>query len=250
MNCGRKSLMSNSTATSILHSPASHTSYTRSTNPNNKRPPSKRTKSSFLAFINPRDRHDRRVALTPRSQHRSPQPAVNSLLEHCRVTPLEYDLSLNTSHILVVHRQGYSELSVEQLDAPATSPPVRFMSIACDALPWTIQVSSSNARNLTVGDVLWSLYRGLRSKANKTDWERLSSDTKRRVRDAWVARCMRQQSLRQRNYEESQGLRRVDFLCGNIGFMGLTCMSETLHEHQWLLHVSRIKRKVKFRANS
>ncbi|GJJ15455.1 hypothetical protein Clacol_009733 [Clathrus columnatus] len=226
------------------------------------------TSYSTRSYSRPRPRIRRRPSATPRSnvlrfidswgynhpKTRAPQPqqrppGVHALLG--REGPLDYDLSLDPSHILVIHSPpstGYSALSRNQLDAPATNPPVQSMSIVCDALPWTMTISASDGYTLTVRDVIEGLYRGLRSKAKKEDWERLRSTTaRRRVRRAWISRYNRHHSFRDRAYEESQGLRSVDFLGGSLAFKGLTFMPDEQH---WLMHVNPPKRRVKFSANS
>lgn len=249
--------MSNSTITNSLYSPtlSSSVSHSRPTSSSriSRRQPNETTKSSLLRLFNSRAHN--RADSTPRSERRRQlQPAANILLAYYQISQIEYNLSLNPSLILVIYRTGYSKLSTEQLDAPATNPPTRSMSITCRTIPWTIEISSSvtNGSALTVGDVLGGIYRGLRTKATKNEWNGLSSEERKHVRRAWISRYKRQPSLHDQTYEKNQGLRRVDFLCENLAFKGLTpntAFDVSSEKQQWTMHVGPLKRKVKFRVH-
>ncbi|KIJ53947.1 hypothetical protein M422DRAFT_24945 [Sphaerobolus stellatus SS14] len=164
--------------------------------------------------------------------------------------PLEYDLSLDPSHILICHQSahGFSKPTREHLVSQASTPTLSRFYISCKLLPWTLEIPPThNGRYITFGDILEGLHRCLRAHASKADWEALDKDRQRRVRIAWRQRCKRQASEEERLYEDRNGLRRVDFLEKNLGFYGLTPGNSAEH---WVMHVRPVKKHVKFTANS
>ncbi|GJJ12791.1 hypothetical protein Clacol_007036 [Clathrus columnatus] len=248
--------MSNSTIyvpspqTSVLSIPLGTTTTSRSRSSRTR--PNYTSKRSVLRFLNPWRHQESRVPPQPQSKTRRQRlPSAHTLLtyrEDRQEGPLEYDLSLDPSHILVIHNTGYSILSTKQLDTPATNPSVHSMNITCTALPWTMTITASNNNGvLSIRDIIDGLYHGLRSKAKKQDWDRLSKDAKGRVRRAWVSRYNRHHSIQDRAYEKSQGLRRVDFLGGHVAFKGLAYIPDERH---WVMHVGPPERRVKFSTNA
>lgn len=180
--------------------------------------------------------------------------SLNELLTYhpgSSFVPLEYDLSLDPVHILICHTESngsYSRLNGEHFSAPATTPQLSKIHISCKYLPQSIEIHPVyNSRSITIGDIIYGLYRALRGHASGADWSPLPKDAQRRVRNAWRRRYKRQGSSAEREYEERQGLRWVDFLEGNSGFRGLSSGHSIEH---WVMHVGPLKKHVKFRADS
>ncbi|KAF8587748.1 hypothetical protein K439DRAFT_1630359 [Ramaria rubella] len=171
---------------------------------------------------------------------------------HAAHASIEFDLTLPPSHILISHgpsRSSYVGLPAQDLTVAATSPPVPHLRIQCEHLPWPIEVhpsAHSGAGVVTVGDVLEAIYRALRHRVRGTEYYASSTEVQHRVRDAYLRRCKRNQSMSGRAYETNNGLRRVDWLMKNTIFQGLS--PGRSHDH-WVMHVAQGAKSVKFRAD-
>ncbi|KAJ6611980.1 hypothetical protein B0H10DRAFT_2054277 [Mycena sp. CBHHK59/15] len=113
-----------------------------------------------------------------------------------------------------VPRRSYSDSYAAKARAhslPAVYPPRPTLSLISPHLPWTITVSASNGRYVTVSDVLNSVHRSLR--ANKL---------MRRATAAYTQRYSRLKGHRGYMEEKSQGVKRVDFLMGCTKFQGIS----------------------------
>ncbi|KAJ7182512.1 hypothetical protein C8R43DRAFT_6498 [Mycena crocata] len=145
---------------------------------------------------------------------------------------LKYDISLHPS-LISTHYQGVSSARFAE---PAVYPPQHTISIVTPHLPWSITVAASNARYVTVSDVLNALYRTLRVNVTPAEFHALGSHKlMRRATAAYVHRYTRLKGHRGYAEEKQQGVKRVDFLMGCTKFRGL---SATGAPDAWRLHVS------------
>lgn len=186
---------------------------------------------------------------TPRARHTTAIDPVLAYNSHSGHASIEFDLTLPPTQILISNgssRSSYAALSSRDLAHPATSPPLPYIHIRCSDMPWSIDVypsPNSGSGIVTVGDVLYAIYRALRRRVSASDWNASSPSMQDRVRDAWLRRCKRQQSSEERNYEKNNGLRRVDWLMKNTVFRGLTPGQSNDH---WVMHVGHGEKSVKF----
>jgi hypothetical protein len=127
-------------------------------------------------------------------------------------------------------------LSPRALLEPASEPPLAFIHISSQHLPWSCKVHASNGRYVTVSDVLESLYRSLRVNITQSEFQTMLPDKeRRRATRAYEDRYRR---YRGKAYEDEKrgGMKRVDFLMGRTRFGGLS-----LDDHQpqeWRLRVT------------
>ncbi|KAJ7465687.1 hypothetical protein FB451DRAFT_1262169 [Mycena latifolia] len=145
---------------------------------------------------------------------------------------LSYDISLHPSTVST-HYQGLSSGGMLE---PAVYPPQPTISIVTPHLPWSIAVSASNGRYVTVSDALAALHRALRVNVTSAEYNALGSHKlMRRAAAAYTHRYMRLKGHRGYEEEKKHGVKRVDFLMGNTKFRGL---SPTERAGVWRLHVS------------
>ena len=131
-------------------------------------------------------------------------------------------------------RNGHS-VSSRSLSEPATRPALPFISIVHPRLPWSFKIHASNARFVTLGDVLDSLFRTLRVNVTQPDFQSLSERDRRRATRAYEDRYRRLRSSRMYEEEKRGGMKRVDFLMGHTRFVGLT---NNGRPDEWHLRVS------------
>ncbi|KAJ6612326.1 hypothetical protein B0H10DRAFT_2052495 [Mycena sp. CBHHK59/15] len=122
---------------------------------------------------------------------------AHSLVAFTNAPLLKYDISLHPSTVSTHYLEFY--------------PPRPTLSLISPHLPWTITVSASNGRYVTVSDVLNSVHRSLRR--NKL---------MRRATAAYTQRYSRLKGHRGYMEEKSQGVKRVDFLMGCTKFQGIS----------------------------
>ncbi|KAI8974822.1 hypothetical protein BD414DRAFT_497602 [Trametes punicea] len=164
--------------------------------------------------------------------------------------PLTWDLTqpvesaqVRTGDVLPVTEQ----LVIE----PATTPKVASITIICERLPWAITVNPTDnapwaAPYVTVGDVLYTLYRTLRLPVTPIELG-LQADPafQQRVQDAYIARYHRITHPGDREVEKAKMIKRVDFLCEAQMFKGLSLVPEGIPSKGlppgvvWKLHVAR-----------
>ncbi|KAF7789387.1 hypothetical protein EIP86_000331 [Pleurotus ostreatoroseus] len=171
----------------------------------------------------------------------SPPHQFNPLLvgESCQQTLVIVDLRVSSytyepKRLASPGATTGSALRQEELSQPATYPGVTEMTITCDEIPqWKIELkpltdplpafhSSERRREtppLTVHDVLSAIQRSIRSHITHEEWAELSSEQQKACADAYLRRCRANPDTKV--FEESQGVRRVDYLLEKHFFKGL-----------------------------
>ncbi|KAG6859583.1 hypothetical protein C0991_000472, partial [Blastosporella zonata] len=124
----------------------------------------------------------------------------------------------------------------EDLAQPATNPLITRMRITCDELPaeWVVDIDlpleqqEYFMRNgyelppITVLDVLAAVHRVLHKPISHRDFGHLSQSTNTEVSNAYWRRCKAAaRSQQEYEREQSNGIKRVDYLRGKTRFMGL-----------------------------
>ena len=135
---------------------------------------------------------------------------------------INYDLM---DHPSGVHDHHHHRISSHVFTEPASTPPLRKLSIIVDHLPWTISVSASNGSYVTFGDVVDGVHRALQRNITAADFSSLSSHDGRRATRAYEQRYRRHRSRQAYDLEKRGGMKRVDFLMGNTKFWGLAMAS-------------------------
>ncbi|KAF8879374.1 hypothetical protein BD779DRAFT_1552009 [Infundibulicybe gibba] len=130
-----------------------------------------------------------------------------------------YDVTLPASTISTKHRQA----ATFSLSEPATSPPLRSMTVTSPHLPWSIKVYPSRHSVITVSDVLQGIYNALRTNLSASEFYALPTHKhQRRATAAYEARYRRIRGAHAYDEEKRSGLKRVDYLMDNTRFAGLT----------------------------
>ena len=94
------------------------------------------------------------------------------------------------------------------------------MRIICDILPWSIIIDikqSGLGRSPRTEDITNSIYASLRKLASSVDFNNQTTERQRRIQRAYRRRCHRFSIP-----DETDGLRRIDFLEGQTMFLGLS----------------------------
>jgi hypothetical protein len=122
-------------------------------------------------------------------------------------------------------------LTKEQLQEPATRPPITRLRIICDTiLQWPINLVSepdlqgANQARISIGDILTAIHCSLHLRVTHAEWAKLSVSEETAVSQAYVRRCTRIPSVEKS--EASQGVKRVDYLLDKINFRGLVRVPE------------------------
>lgn len=170
-----------------------------------------------------------------------PQPQLNPLLnaENGHKSPLLFDLSAATYEPRK-HAPGSftsSHLSQDELSQTATYPSITRMVITCDEIPdWrvvlephreqpsnsgylAVPVTNAPAPPITVHDVLYAIHRMLHRQITHADWRKLSDERTTKVARAYTRRTRAVSTTRA--FEESQGVKWVDYLEDKYMFKGL-----------------------------
>lgn len=137
---------------------------------------------------------------------------------------IRYDCSYSPSHLSILSRH----ISPRFASEPATYPPTTSMTISSPYLPWTLHVTPRHGV-ISVSDVLYAIYGGLRTDIHPQDFERMTRDNQKGVRKAYENRYRRMRSSSDAALEKAKGVKRVDFLMGHTVFMGLTTTSNPTH---------------------
>ncbi len=99
------------------------------------------------------------------------------------------------------------------------------MRIVSSQLPWTLTITPQSGPFVTVGDFITGLYSSLRTSVTADEFSRIPTHSiQNAVRAAYINRC----SLVQMRAEEekAQGVKRIDFLCQQVRFMGLSSIGK------------------------
>lgn len=172
-----------------------------------------------------------------------PQPQLNPLLnaEGGRQPPLVFDLSFYAYEprraAASAGGAGGSLLSADELSQTASYPGVTRMVITCDEVPdWRIVLEPYKERPsnsgylavptpnapvapITVNDVLRAIHQYLQRQITHADWYKLPQDRATAVARAYTRRCRTFPTTQA--FEESQGVKRVDYLENKYMFRGL-----------------------------
>ena len=177
-------------------------------------------------------------------------PQLNPLLnaESGHQPPLSFDLSFYRYEPRRVSSSNAlgTPLSSDELSQTATHPGVTRMVITCDALPaeWNVVLEPAHREQrpahaggylavptdhhhhqaaanapITVHDVLRAVHLMLQRQITHSDWVKLSDERARAVARAYTRRCRTFPSTQV--FEESQGVKRVDYLESKFMFKGL-----------------------------
>lgn len=178
--------------------------------------------------------------------------ALDPLLEYHTSTAhslLEYDLALPISQARLTSTRAASDtLSSRDRARPATSPPLPYMRLKSEYLPWSIEIHpAGSASYVTVGDVLEGIHRALRHHVSKPEWLDTSESTKSLVQASFYRRIGRSHSHREWREEYTQGLRRIDWVGRKTVFAGLRA---SRRKEDWVLGMRQAEKTVKFWAGS
>ncbi|KAJ7290511.1 hypothetical protein C8J57DRAFT_1459029 [Mycena rebaudengoi] len=161
------------------------------------------------------------------------KPRAHTLISTSRSPLLNYDISIHPS-LIPTHYLG---ISTAALCEPAVYPPQYSITLVTPHLPWSMAVSATNGRYVTVADVINTIYRALRVNVTHREFNFFGTPKlKRRATAAYVQRYERLRGHRGWAEERSQGVKRVDFLMGCTKFRGI---SPTPGELQVLLYAKR-----------
>lgn len=164
--------------------------------------------------------------------YNTPLPGIETQLHSClRVNAgqVAFDVSLPVSNI-----KTPSYVSQDALAAPASNPPVPFMTVTCARLPWTITIvpRSQISSFVTIRDVFETLYVALRMPVTAAEYAQLPNA----VAQDTVNRAFRMRCSRDGGSELKKGLKRIDFLGLQTKFCGLKPVKHGLGG--WILEVS------------
>ncbi|KAF9567559.1 hypothetical protein CPC08DRAFT_703093 [Agrocybe pediades] len=118
-------------------------------------------------------------------------------------------------------------ISAQDLDQPATHPPIYNMQIVCDRIPqWPITISwtqraghSTEPLPIKVGDVLVAIWQTMQRRISQSFWATLDPRQEYAVSKAYTKRCKANPWMEMTIM--NQGVKQVDFLHGKVYFKGL-----------------------------
>ncbi|KAK0490135.1 hypothetical protein EDD18DRAFT_551049 [Armillaria luteobubalina] len=163
------------------------------------------------------------------------RPQAHSLLAVVKPPAINYDLANHPSTVTSSYSTLYSRPNT--LSEPAISPHIPHLTLTSPHLFWRISVRPLlNGTYVTVSDVLFAMYNGLRENVSPAEFYGLPSKTEmRRVTEAYEQRYRRIKS-RSGSYEEKKaGVKRVDFFMGRTKFSGLS--PSTKGHDVWVLNI-------------
>ncbi|EIW61920.1 uncharacterized protein TRAVEDRAFT_35348 [Trametes versicolor FP-101664 SS1] len=145
--------------------------------------------------------------------------------------PLSWDLTQDVNTVLVRTPTGLRTVSDHLAMEPATTPRVASIIIVSEHLPWQITVNPNPdaawaAPYVTVGDVLYALYRALRMGVTAAELHLCDLNHRERVHATYHARYSQVARADERATEKNKGIKRVDFLCGARKFVGLSLVPD------------------------
>jgi hypothetical protein len=157
------------------------------------------------------------VSLTSHSlDYTHPRPQLHRFIRYTfNDTPVTYDLRLYP--LTLSFREVPRNIVPSDLTRFACEPPLPYMRLYHQRLPWYIDVHASNPTGVNLGDLLMSIWTTLRWQIQKSDFwnDELSDADRDKVTRAWSTRCHGD------IMEQRAGLRRVDFLRRHVLFEGL-----------------------------
>ncbi|KAI0785248.1 hypothetical protein C8Q75DRAFT_809418 [Abortiporus biennis] len=167
----------------------------------------------------------------PKGQQSLHQLLHASLHVSAPTAPFKWDVTFKPDSIHAYNMQLGSQYGFSEhlLHEAATVPTVPEMTIKSDLLPWVIQIKAveptrSNPKPfITVLDVLYAIYRSLRTPVKTTEMQAACAERpglKKRIEDAFWARCRLAKDEQEMRQEQAKGIKRVDFLGDRI-FAGL-----------------------------
>ncbi|KDR65696.1 hypothetical protein GALMADRAFT_27435, partial [Galerina marginata CBS 339.88] len=113
-------------------------------------------------------------------------------------------------------------ISVQTLAEPATSPPLGFMAVTIENLPWTVKIYATYKTYIVLGDVFQAVYQSLRTNITRSELDSVSQAEQSRVSRAYMHRYRRQRSRRAYDAEKYGGIKHIDFLLGHSSFLGIS----------------------------
>ncbi|KAL5639139.1 hypothetical protein ACGC1H_006602 [Rhizoctonia solani] len=145
----------------------------------------------------------------------------------------------NTDHVSRHLSKPWDARSPPRLDAATRGAPafdmrgIRSIQLIVQGLPWSVHVragasrsrsskSRSNSEQITVGDVIDSVYSALNKSLTRTDVRAATSDTKKRIaRAAAAAERESQRGEHSARTGKPSAARRIDYLGSRVWFLGL-----------------------------
>jgi hypothetical protein len=168
-----------------------------------------------------------------------PRPQLHNLINgdiiapHLHIDFADPDLVFRKRIGSGIHH--YSTLSSYDLEQPATHPQMTRVRILCDMIPqWPIDLQvlgttlSPHRRRraalpyLTLEDIMQAVHASLHRKISHQEWGRLSKSQETEVARAYTRRYKNAGSEWSERQQQSEGVKRVDFLLKTTWFKGFT----------------------------
>jgi hypothetical protein len=143
-------------------------------------------------------------------------------------------------------------MSGYELEQPATNPQMTRLRVVCDAIPqWPVDLQvigtslSPHRRRrsalpyLTLEDVLQAVHATLHRKISHGEWGRLSTSQETDVARAYTRRYKSSGSDWSVRQQQSEGVKRVDFLLKNTWFKGFTWLEPESGVERLKLHLGQ-----------
>ncbi|KAJ3805957.1 hypothetical protein EV368DRAFT_78710 [Lentinula lateritia] len=206
-----------------LYSPVPSTPYVFTTSTTSTSTSSSHSSHSEELKLSRRRRHVSKLTTHSRSKSLDTPAPITRI--HYLLAFSPYQLPPIPYHISTHPSITKSFISADVLSEPATDPPVSSLIITCPHLQWEFPVtpSSRKASCVSVIDVLYALYRGLRIAVHPVEYKALPSpEAVVNVNEAYYSRCNSILEAQARQEEQSKGIKRVDFLIGRTRFLGLS----------------------------
>ncbi|KAI0279131.1 hypothetical protein BGY98DRAFT_970596 [Russula aff. rugulosa BPL654] len=168
-----------------------------------------------------------------------PRPQLHNLINGDIIAPRLY-INFVDADLVFRKRSGsgihhLSTLSSYDLEQPATHPQMTRVRIECDMIrQWPIDLQvigtslSPHRRRraalpyLTLEDIVHSVHAALHRKISHQDWGRLSTSQETDVAKAYTRRYKSAGSEWNERQQQSEGVKRVDFLLKTTWFKGFT----------------------------
>ncbi|KAF9447306.1 hypothetical protein P691DRAFT_802630 [Macrolepiota fuliginosa MF-IS2] len=144
----------------------------------------------------------------------------SSIHEYLEMPPFNFDVSVDPGTNPAMRNSPHLQ-SVS--DSPATSSHLPSFTLVSQYLPWEIVILPSSKSYVTVSDVLYGLYRGLRLPVSHDEYAYETEDKKDKISFAYHRRLERYASNPGLMEQEMQkGVKRVDYLTGVHRFGGIS----------------------------